>query len=390
MLERKKILHIMSGYGGGISSHIRNLAQVVDPEKISFDVIGFTDYTDEFLEEIALLNGKALTFLKPKKVGFRKFYKHAIEMLKENGPYDVIQCHTSGHYALVFKMMALQLKVNRFIVHAHKTQYDNMDSFKDKIRVKLDQYISRYTADQLTSCSSESSNFVFGEDVVKKNKVMHIPNSIPLNKYMLQMTDKEIIQFKTVNDIPTDRLILGNIGRFNLQKNHYFMVKLIKYLAENNQEFMWLFVGAGELEDEIKKLIEESNLSEYVMFLGRREDANILYQIFDVFVLPSFYEGLPTVIVETQAAGIPAVIADTITKEVDLGLNLVSYLPLEASLGEWEDEILRVSKEELPTVEERKSALDEKAFNNVIAGKLYEDFIFKKISTFKIGESYTK
>lgn len=380
----------MSGYGGGISSHIRNLAQVVDPDKLSFDVIGFTDYTDEFLEEIAHLNGKALTFLKPKQVGFKKFYKHAIKTLKENGPYDVIQCHTSGYYALVFKMMALQLKVKRFIVHAHKTQYDNMDSFKDKVRVKLDQYISRHTADQLTSCSSESSSFVFGEDVVKKNRVMHIPNSIPLNKYMLQMTEEEIIQFKMINHIPNDRLILGNVGRFNLQKNHYFMVKLIKHMAENNREFIWLFVGAGELEDEIKKLIEENNLSEYVMFLGRREDANILYQIFDVFVLPSFYEGLPTVIVETQAAGIPAVIADTITREVDLGLNLVSYLSLEASLREWEDEILRVSKEELPTFEQRKLALDEKAFSNVIAGKLYEDFIFGKINTFNIGESYAK
>lgn len=383
-----KVLHVMSGFGGGISSHIRNLAQVVDPNKITFDVISFTDYSEDFKNEIANINGRTFTFLKPKKVGFFKFYKDALSTIKENGPYDVMLCHTSGHYAAVFKLLSKQAKIKRFIVHAHKTQYDNMDRLKDKMKVRFDKFISTFTATQMTSCSTESSRFVFGDRVVEKNQVMHIPNSIPLEKYIYNLTEEEKLSIKKENDIPTNKLLIGNVGRFNLQKNHEFMVKLIKYLATDGVDFTWLFIGAGELEDEIKALVSKEKLEDYVLFLGRREDANVLYQILDVFVLPSFYEGLPTVIVETQAAGVPSVISDTITREVDLGLNLVSYLSLENSLEEWKEEILKLSKSEIPSAEIRRNKLNEKGFSNQVAGRLYEDFLWRKINTFKIGESY--
>lgn len=390
MSEEKKIrvLHIISGYGGGISSHIRNIARAIDVTKISFDVIGFTDYSDEFNAEIAQTGGHTFTFLKPKKAGFKKFYQHAVKTIKENGPYDVILCHTSGYYALVFKAMAKQVGTKRFVVHAHKTQYDKMDGIVDKVRVKVDQAISRLTADQMTSCSSEASGFVFGDSPVEADKVIHIPNSIPPEKYMLSLSEEEIIQMKKDNDVPLDRIVIGNMGRFNLQKNHAFMVELITYMKSKGMAFTWVFIGAGELEEQIKQQISERNLDDCVRFLGRREDGNRLYQMMDVFVLPSFYEGLPTVIVETQAAGIQAVIADTITPEVDLHLGMVTYLSLQDDLSIWATEIMNAANKDVPTLAERRAMIDEFGFSNNVAAKMYEDFLMGKLKKFRIGNTY--
>lgn len=392
MSQQKKIrvLHIISGYGGGISSHIRNIAYTIDVNKVSFDVIGFTDYSSDFNDEIAHTGGKTFTFLKPKQVGFWKFYKHAVQVMKENGPYDVVLCHISGHYALVFKAMAKQIGAKRFVVHAHKTQYDKLDGLKDtiKIKMKADQFFSRLTATQMTSCSSEASAFVFGDAPVKAEKVMHIPNSIPPEKYMLSLSEEEIIQMKKENGIPLDKLIVGNMGRFTLQKNHVFMVELIAYMKAQKIPFIWVFVGSGELEDQIKQRISERDLDDCVIFLGRREDGNRLYQMMDVFVLPSLSEGLPTVIVETQAAGIQSVIADTITREVDLGLGMVTYLSLEDNLDLWAKKIVEAAEKNVPALEERQIKIDELGFSNKIAAKIYEDFLSGKMKDFRIGDKY--
>lgn len=390
MSQQKKIrvLHIISGYGGGISSHIRNIARTIDVSKVSFDVIGFTDYSNDFNDEIAHTGGQTFTFLKPKQVGFSKFYKHAVQVMKENGPYDVVLCHISGHYALVFKAMAKQIGAKRFVVHAHKTQYDNMDGLMDKIKVRADQLFSSLTATQMTSCSSEASAFVFGDAPVKAGKVMHIPNSIPPEKYMLTLSKEEMIQMKKENGIPLDKLVIGNMGRFNLQKNHLFMVELIAYMKTQKIPFTWVFIGAGELEEQIKQQITNRDLDDCVIFLGRREDGNRLYQMMDVFVLPSFYEGLPTVIVETQAAGIQSVIADTITREVDLGLGMVTYLSLEDDLSLWAEEILKAAKRDVPLLSERQAKIDELGFSNTVAAKIYEDFLSEKLTNFRIGDKY--
>lgn len=388
MDNKIKVLHIISGYGGGISSHIRNIAQEIDTKKVTFDVVGFSDYSEEFVREIQETDGKTFTFLRPKNVGFVSFYKHARTLIKDNGPYDVVLCHISGHYSLVFKLMCMQLDVGRFVVHAHKSKNDKPDNLINNTRNKIDQIISTMTADQLTSCSTEASEFVFGNKSIKDDKVIHIPNSIPINKYMLNFNMDQINDLKFKNNIPEDKMVIGNMSRFNLQKNHIFMIDLIEHMAKRDINFVWLFIGAGELEEEIKEKINEKNLSDYTIFLGRREDGNELYQLMDVFVLPSFYEGLPTVIVETQAAGVQAVVSDTITKEVDLGLNMVEYLSLNDELDKWVDQIVESSTLSVPEANIRLNKINEKAFNNQISAKVYEEFLEGKINVFHIGDNY--
>lgn len=391
--KKNRVLHIMSGFGGGISSFVRNLATEVNPSKVSFDVLSFTGYSDEFKEEIKNTGGRTLTMPKPKAVGYPRYIKETKEIIHKNGPYDIIECHLTGMYALFFKMITHNSGAKKFVVHAHTTNDGLESTALVQIFRKINQFLSVKSATQLTSCSALASKFMFGEKTYCENKIVHIPNSIQIENYIMEYDNDKIKELKRENGIPTDCIVIGNIARFDTPKNHPFMIKLIEFMSKKDINFHWLFIGAGESEKEqliksdIMRLVKEKNLTQFVSFLGRREDANELYQLIDVFVLPSLYEGLPTVIVEAQAAGVPSVISDTITKEVDVEIGMVHYLSLHEDLVEWERKILRASNQSLPTAEERIKKIREFGFTNKEVAQLYEAFLEGKVKSHNIGDT---
>lgn len=77
-----------------------------------------------------------------------------------------------------------------------------------------------------------------------------------------------------------------------------------------------------------------------VRFMGNRKDAERFYQAMDFFLLPSFFEGLPGVLVEAQAAGLRCLVSDTVTKEAK-ATDLVTYLSIEEPPARWAEEIIR-------------------------------------------------
>ena len=80
------------------------------------------------------------------------------------------------------------------------------------------------------------------------------------------------------------------------------------------------------------------NLNNSVIVLGQRSDTAELYQVMDIFLLPSLYEGLPLVGVEAQAVGLKCLFSDVITQEVKLSEN-VKYFSLKNSAKSWAEEI---------------------------------------------------
>src|SRR5207249_2667784 len=114
---------------------------------------------------------------------------------------------------------------------------------------------------------------------------------------------------------------------FNHQKNHSFLIDLFNQYSKINKHAVILLVGDGMLKLEIEKQVEDLNISKKVRFMGVREDINRILQAFDVFIFPSLHEGLPVSLIEAQATGLPCLISDSISQEVDLGLNLIKFSP---------------------------------------------------------------
>ena len=139
-------------------------------------------------------------------------------------------------------------------------------------------------------------------------------------------------------------MVIGHVGRFVEQKNHRFLIDIFNEIHKKNNNSLLLLVGQGPLQDEMKQKVEDLGLSNCVVFLGQRSDANELYQAFDVFLLPSLYEGLPVVGVEAQASGNLCFLSDDMTKETKV-LDSTVFMSLNNTAEEWSCKILKFLSE---------------------------------------------
>ena len=137
----------------------------------------------------------------------------------------------------------------------------------------------------------------------------------------------------------TDKFVVGHVGRFYKQKNHAFLIRIFEKVHEIEPESVLLLFGKGDLEPEIRDLVKACGLTSCVRFMGEVTDIERMYQAMDVFVMPSFHEGLPVSCVEIQTAGVPCVLSDTITEEIRIEESML-FLGLSQSPEEWADAVL--------------------------------------------------
>ena len=139
--------------------------------------------------------------------------------------------------------------------------------------------------------------------------------------------------------ISEDCTVIGHIGRFQYQKNHEFLIDIFKKYHSMNSNSKLILIGQGNDENRIKKLVRNSNLQDDVIFMGARKNINELLQMMDVFLLPSRFEGLPLVLIEAQAAGLPCVTSkNVVTEAVNITGN-VFFVDLKSDTDEWVNEI---------------------------------------------------
>mgnify|MGYP002585132100 FL=1 len=384
MGSKIRVLHIIPGFGGGISSHVRNIINGINKDEVTIDVAGFTPYPDEFIAEVNNKCGKTFTLDNVRIHNLGKCIKQFREIVI-SGNYDAIHMHLADVQAVYFSILASTCGIKRKIVHAHIADQQGSEKALFKIRKKINQILTVSSATDLASCSKLSSEFRFGKKYVDENRVMHIPNSINATNYFEKISEDEIAKYREEFKIKEEQLIIGHVGFFGYQKNHPFMFKIARRLKERGVDFVWLFIGTGYNFDEYVHLAEIMGLGDCVRFLGRRNDVCALYKIMNVSVLASFFEGLPTVTIETQAAGTATVISDSISDETDMGLNMIKRVSLNDDVDTWSDAILEMSKIKVPEAEERKRNIEKRAFTTLTAAKLYTKFLKKEIMTYNLG-----
>ena len=188
--------------------------------------------------------------------------------------------------------------------------------------------------DEFWSCSSFATEFSFPKKVWKKTR--YIPNGVDLEKFQYN----EEIRKEMRNTLSlSDQFVVGHAGRFNHQKNHDFLIDIFSELHKVEPSAVLVLCGVGELEENIKEKVYTLGLKDNVIFYGGCNEMEKMYQAWDVFVLPSKFEGLPVTGVEAQASGLPLVLSDVITKEVAV-TDAVCYVSLNKSEEEWARTIL--------------------------------------------------
>ena len=361
--EPIRIAHIVGKWlGGGVEAVVMNYYRNIDKSKIQFDFICDDDSTNIPYEEIESLGGRVI-LIPPYQKPF-KYHKELKRVLKENN-YKIVHSHIST-MSLFSLFAAACAKVPVRIAHSHSTT--NKAEWKKNLMKQVLRPFSKVFATHYMGCSELAGRWLFGDKEYDKGNVFLLNNAIDLDKFKY---DEKIRDAKRKElGIKKNTLVIGHIGRFVQQKNHTFLIDIFNEIVKKNKNTVLLLAGQGPLMEETKAKVKELGIENNVQFLGQRSDANELYQAFDVFLLPSLYEGLPVVGVEAQAAGLLCFLSSDMTKETKV-LEATTIMNLTNTPEEWATNILdKVSSyKRIDTKEE----ISNNNFNIKVEAKKLED-----------------
>lgn len=323
-----RVLHIVGKMDrAGAETMLMNLYRHIDRTQVQFDFITFTTDQGDYDEEILALGGKIFPIIANNSI--ERMFK-LTNFLKQHSEYQIVHAHmllNNAFHLLASKKAGIQHRIS----HSHNTS-NGKSGILAKLYEKLAIYLNRKLSTKKIACGVEAAEYLF-----KNNKnVWILKNAIDLQLYNdISLSNKNY--WKTIkNDIQELKII--QVGRLNEVKNHNFSLEIAKRLKEQGIKFTFFIVGQGPLEGSIRKNIQDYGLEKNVFLLGVREDVPNLMAGADLMLMPSLHEGFPVVLVESQAIGLKAIISNNISKEVDLGIDLINFNKLD-SIEEWIKEI---------------------------------------------------
>lgn len=313
-----RVLHVVVNMNrGGAETFIMNLYRNIDRTKVQFDFL--TCKEGVFDEEILKLGGKVHRIPYISEVGHLKYTKELDHFFSANSQYRIIHSHLDKMSGLVIQS-AKKAGIPVRISHSHNT------SSEGGLAAKLYKwYIGKNILTKAThfcACSTEAANWLFKD---KFQSVKIVKNGIEGNKFAFSSEIRDQVRKELGLNY---EFVIGHVGRFFQQKNHSFLIEVFAKFNQINQDSVLILVGEGPLKGTVEKQVRDLNLEDKVQFLGVRSDIHRVLQALDVFVFPSWHEGLPVTLIEAQGAGLHCLISDRISREVDLGCNLVEFISL--------------------------------------------------------------
>lgn len=334
MNNKIKILHVIGKRPkGGVGTFLINMHSNIDRSKIQFDYLINAPTPDGIFDiKVKALGGKVFVLPELRYKNIFKYLKELVHFFRENHDYKIIHVH-SVNIAVFNFIIAKKYGIMYRIAHSHSVKYS--DKVINSIRNFFLQLPVKRLANSYFACSIEAGVFLFGRKNVEENKVFIAKNAIEPMKFRYDNSIRERVRKKMLID---GKMVIGHVGAFLPVKNHSYLIDIFKEVYKKNNQAILILVGYGELEEEIKNKVNKLNLDKAVMFMGFRDDVYELMQVFDVFILPSLFEGLPLVGIEAQAAGLPCIFSETITQEVKI-TDLVVFKSIKAPPQEWADQI---------------------------------------------------
>ena len=361
MKEPIRILCVFSTLDrGGAESMCMSLYRTIDRKKVQFDFVKHTNNIGSFEDEIIDKGGRI--YIAPRfKVGNIIRYCSWWENHLSTHPEHII---IHGHFYTISAVYFAIAKRHRRITvgHSHNTQ-PYKKTFSTMIEIPFLYFVER-VADYRFACSHAAGKWLYPH---KKFRI--ISNAIDIEEY--KYNDKLREKARKDLGINNNTLVIGTVGNIREAKNPFGTIEIFRHVQDMKKDSLLLWAGDGPLYQQVLDKINEYQLDGCIRLLGSRNDVNMLLQAMDVFILPSFYEGLPVVLIEAQAAGLTCIVGDNVTRDVNL-TGLCRFLNIN-DYKSWAEEIINSNKEHKDT----SIVLSEAGYNIKTTARWLQNFYLK-------------
>lgn len=333
-----RVLHMIpfgAGSQGGIEHLIMNVYRNINKEKIQFDFMTYGN-PSAFEKEITELGGTVYKLPSRRSNAVKAYYetKKLIEMHRKD--YKWIHMHLCTASNILPLRFLKSFTEPQIIIHSHLS-----GTLSNPISTFM-HYLNRgkllMKADYLFSCSDLAAEHLFGIRYNQDKRYYFIPNAINIECF--RYNDKIRKKMRDLYGFESE-IVLGYIGRLSPPKNVDKLIDIIKGLS--NKTIKLVIIGSGDCYEKINNKISDYGLSNRILLLGEQTEIPNFLQMIDIFVSASVLEGFPVTLVEAQACGLPCIITDSISKQVNLNNNVV-FTDSHINIQQWEQAINKVTK----------------------------------------------
>lgn len=289
----------LENYRGGTELVIYNYASNTPKSVASFDFLCYSE--PEIYNSLFQENADNNYYVVPMKlkhpirnaIAIRRFFKANAHK------YDAIWFNINNAVNIDPLNLAKRYGIKQRIVHMHNSQISN--DVLVRVFSKLNWKKCRTLATQRWACSKSAGDFLFGS-----LSYTVVPNLVDAKKFCFSAIKRRAIRNQYGLN---DNFVVGTIGRLSTTKNSKFLIEILPNLLKTNPNSVIMFVGEGDIQKDLYNLAVNLGVEKHVVFAGTQQDTQAYYSAFDVFALPSLYEGLPLVMLEAQYNGLPCVIS---------------------------------------------------------------------------------
>lgn len=358
-MDKIKIVHFVGSMNlGGTETLLMNILRNINRDKYEFIFMENVSGETYYAKEIAQLNGAIIKTPVFSLKNFFEYYKFLVEYFRNNN-INIVHSHTYLHSWIILAA-AKKAGVQKRIAHAHSamTNYDNGSELKKVLSKKLLMYF----ATDLIACSEGAKKDLFDNS----DQTIIIKNPVDLSS-VDKIDFNEATLLKKELQLNNNEIIIGHIGRIVNAKNPMFICEIANFMKDNGIKFKLLWLGDGERRREVEQYIKLHGLENNIVMLGNKKNVALYINLFDIFILPSLYEGLSLSAVEVQAQGVPCLFSDTISIDSKINDN-VQFLPIN-SASLWVQKIMISGK----------SPKDRNARANILKNNFDVDSTVKRI-----------
>lgn len=356
--------------GYGVETLVFNCYKNIDRTKIQFDF--FVDETSDMncipFDSVKEMGGRI--YLIPTLKHLPRYFKEVKRIIKSN---NYLIAHAHINTLCVFPLFICKVAgVPIRIAHSHSTA-GKCEFFKSLLKYMLRPF-EKCFATHYGASSIYGGKWMFGKKCFEKYDMLYLPVARDLKSFLYN----EETRLKKRNEMGLDnKFVVGHLGRFEPVKNHKFIVETFSEILKIEPNSELLLVGEGYLQDEVKNQVKELGIADKVEFLGKRSDISELLQAMDLFILPSYYEGISGAGIEAQAAGLPYLFADSVTEEAGIVPNLCFRLPVSDGAKYWAEVALSTRKIKRETT---CKALEDAGFEISKAAENLQSYYLKIVS----------
>lgn len=327
----KRVLEILTYInGGGAAMVVYNYLSHMNREGLQVDILALEQPSKPFLEDKFKDLGVGVYYL-PKKVTKRiGVFKELISSNK----YDVIHSHCE-FMSEIYLGIAMLHGVKTRIIHSHMA--GGHYSLAKNLYAPIGRMIAKKVATHYFGCGTDACKSMWGVKAFNQGKCHVLNNAIDIEKFRFNPNTRDNVR----NGMGwKEHFVVLNVGRFVEQKNHEFLVDVFHALSDKRKDSLLVLIGEGPLKDNVEQKVKKLKLEDRVVFLGLRDDVARLMNGADVFLLPSLFEGLPIVSIESQTNGLPIIMSEGVTRESGI-TDIASFVSFDSSLEVWANALLK-------------------------------------------------